>query len=126
MENNKFTYTYSAPTEAQRREIESIRRQYKSETSAESKIERLRKLHSAVTGPATALSIAVGVIGILIFGLGLTCVLEFDKIVLGIILSILGAPPIAFAYPVYNTMLRRGKKKYGEEIVRLSDEILGE
>ena len=64
-------------------------------------------------------------------GLKLDASLGFEmntwwKIVLGIILSILGAPPIAFAYPVYNTMIRRGKQKYGEEIVRLSDEILGE
>lgn len=124
--NNKFSFTYSAPTEAERREIESIRRQYKPESFEENKVERLRRLHSKVTGWATALSLATGVIGLLIFGFGLACVLEFGKTVLGIIVSGFGIPPIAAAYPVYKAMMRRGKAKYGDEIIRLSEELLGE
>lgn len=124
--NNKFSFTYSAPTEAERREIESIRRQYKPESFEENKVERLRRLHSKVTGWATALSLATGVIGLLIFGFGLACVLEFGKTVLGIIVSGFGIPPIAAAYPVYKAMIRRGKAKYGDEIIRLSEELLGE
>lgn len=126
MEENKFTYTYSAPTEAERREIESIRRQYKEDNKVESKVERLRKLHSKVTGTATAVSLAVGVVGILIFGFGLSCVLEFGIPVLGIIFAVLGIPPVAAAYPLYNLFIKKGKEKYGDEIIRLSDDILGE
>ncbi|MBQ8302848.1 MAG: hypothetical protein IJX97_04820 [Clostridia bacterium] len=127
MENkDKFTYTYSAPTEAERREIESIRRQYKPEKSEDSSIERLRRLHSKVTGSATAASLALGVSGLLIFGGGLALVLELGMMVIGIILSAIAVIPIALAYPVYNKVINDGKKRYGDEIIRLSDEILGE
>lgn len=122
----KFSYTYSAPTEEERREIESIRRQYKPESKEESNIDRLRRLHSKVVGSATALSLALGIIGILTFGGGLALTLELGMPVVGIILSLIGVAPIALAYPVYNMMVEKGKKRYGEEIIRLSDEILGE
>lgn len=127
MENNqKFTYTYSAPTEAERREIESIRRQYKQEDPAENKVERLRALHSAVVGKATAVSLALGIGGVLIFGGGMALALEFDMLILGIALGVVGAAPIALAYPVYKKLFEAGRQKYGDEILRLSDELLGE
>jgi hypothetical protein len=53
-------------------------------------------------------------------------VLELEMIALGIILASLGAVPMAFAYPMYKSEIARGKKKYGEEIIRLSDEILSQ
>ena len=115
MENkDKFSYTYSAPTEAERREIESIKRQYKSE------------LHSKVVGTATAVSLAIGIIGTLVFGFGLALVLELGAPVIGIIIAAVGVLPIVAAFPMYNHILKKGKMRYGDEIIRLSDEILGE
>lgn len=125
-DNNKFSFTYSAPTEVERREIENIRRQYKPEEQSENKIERLRKLHSRVVGAATATSLCSGVIGLLIFGTGMALVLEFGKLLLGVILAAISVFPIAIAYPIYKRVMDNGKKKYGEEIIRLSDDILGE
>lgn len=127
MENNdKFTYTYSAPTEAERREIESIRRQYVAEDREVSKADRLRSLHSAVVGKATAVSLALGVVGMLVFGGGMALALEFDMLLLGIVLAIIGSIPIALAYPIYKRLYASGKRKYGDEIMRLSEELLGE
>lgn len=125
-DNNKFSFTYSAPTEAERREIESIRRQYRPDEKAENKVERLRALHSKVAGRATAASLAVGVIGLLIFGLGMALALEFNQLVVGIAVSVIGAAPMAVAFPLYNAVINRGKQQYGDEIIRLSDELLGE
>ena len=122
--NNKFSFTYSAPTEAERREIETIRRQYKVEEKAQGGVERLRTLHSKVVGTATAISLAFGVGGTLIFGGGMALALEFDKLVVGIILSVIGAIPMALAYPMYKRVLDDGKRKYGDEILRLSEELL--
>lgn len=126
MANDNFNYTYSAPTEAQRSEIESIRRQYVKGEDFEPKEERLHRLHSRVVNTATAVGLIFGVIGLLIFGTGLTCVLEWDIIPLGIGVSVLGAVLIALAYPLYKKVLTKQKAKYGAEIVRLSDELLGE
>lgn len=125
MENKeKFTYTYSAPTEAERREIESIRRQYKPDEKVPSKVERLRQLHSKVVGRANAWAIILGVIGTLIFGLGMSMTLEFGELAGGIIVAAIGIIPIAVAFPVYKAVMKAGQKKYGEEILKLSDELL--
>lgn len=129
MENKQFNYTYKAPTEEERREIESIRRQYLKDSntqSTEDKLKRIRKLNDRVNGIAVAFSLVSGIIGILIFGLGFSMVLEWGMMVLGIIVAILGIPLIAFAYPLYNRLLKNGKEKYGDEIIRLSSEILNE
>ena len=122
--NNKFSYTYSAPTEAERREIDSIRRQYGEEKREVSDMDRLRALHAKVKNGATCVSLVLGIVGTLIFGLGLTMILEWGMIIFGIILMALGTIPIALALPIYRAVLKRNKEKYGAEILRLSDEIL--
>lgn len=126
MNENQFNYTYKAPTEEERREIESIKRQYEPKNENENKLARLRKLNNLVNGLATSVSLAVGVIGLLIFGLGLAMVLEWQIIIGGIIVCILGIPPIAVAYPVYNIILNKNKVKYGDEILKLSNELLNQ
>lgn len=126
MENKQFNYTYRAPTEEERREIESIKRQYEAPKTEEGKLERLRKLNNYVNGLATAVSLVVGVIGLLIFGLGLAMVLEWSLLIWGILVMVVGIPPIAIAYPLYNKILKRNKEKYGKEILQLSEELLNE
>ncbi len=121
---NKFIYTYRAPTEEERKEIASIRRQYAPKT--DSKLERLRKLHRKTTSLATALSLVLGVIGLLLFGLGLAMILEWDLLVWGILVAAVGGVPTSFAYPLYRSLYRKYKEKYGEEILRLSEELLNE
>lgn len=122
-----FEYAYSAPNEEERREIASIRRQYEArEVAPEGKLERLRRLDARVRNTANAVSLALGVIGLLIFGLGLTMVLEWTMLIWGIVVAAVGSAPIALAYPVYKITLRRNKEKYGEEILRLSEELLNE
>ena len=126
MSENQFNYTYKAPTEEERREIESIKRQYEPKKESENKLARLRKLNNYVNGLATSVSLAVGVIGLLIFGLGLAMVLEYQIIIGGVIVSAFGIPLIAIAYPIYNIILNKNKAKYGEEILKLSNELLNQ
>ena len=126
MENKQFNYTYKAPTEEERREIESIKRQYEEPKTEEGKLEKLRRLNNFVNGSATAISLIVGIIGTLVFGLGLTMVLEWSKLIGGIIVMIIGIPLVAIAYPLYNKILKRNKEKYGKEIIKLSEELLNQ
>ena len=70
------------------------------------------------------LGLSFGIIGSLIFGLGLTCVLEWEKIVLGIIISCIGLIIISVAYPIYNIIYKHLKNKYSERIIKLSNELL--
>lgn len=123
--NEKFNYTYSAPTEKQKREIEQIRRQYlEKENKNDDKFIRLKRLNSIVKNGATIVALILGVIGVLIFGTGMSLVLEFEKLVLGIVVACIGVIPIAIAAPVYNVVFKHNKKKYGEEILRLSEQLL--
>ena len=126
MNDNKFNYTYSAPTEFEKREIESIKRQYQPKAEAELKLERLRALNNKVTAIPQIISLIIGIFGTLVFGLGLSLILVWDLWVVGIIVIIIGFPVLLLAYPIYNHVLEEYKSKYGSEILKLSDELLNE
>ena len=126
-DDNKFSYTYSAPTEEERREIDSIRQRYvKQERNEESKLERLRALDRKVRNPAMIIALTLGIVGVLTFGLGLTCVLEWNLWTEGIVLMIVGFIPVALAYPIHGLILARNRKKYGDEIIKLTEELLSD
>ncbi len=123
---DKFQYTYSAPTEDERKEIESIRRQYASSEQGEEKLARLRKLNARVKNTAMCAALSLGIVGLLLFGAGMSLTLAYGNYLVGILLSVFGILPMIAANPVYNAVLKRNKKKYGEEILRLSKELLHE
>lgn len=123
---NKFEYRYTAPTEAERKKVESLRREYANETVSEGKLERLKRLDNKVKQFPMMVGISLGVIGTLIFGLGLAMILEWGIHVWGTVVAVIGLVPICLAYPLYKQIFEIRKKKYGAEIIRLSDEILSE
>lgn len=124
--SNQFNFKYVALTEEERREIDSIRCQYAPQQNAETKIQRLRRLDALVNNTALIWSLVLGVVGVMIFGLGLTMVLEWNIWLWGIVLMVVGSIPMALAYPVYRWVLAKYKKRYGKEILRLSEELLNE
>ena len=124
--SNQFNYRYTAPTEEERKEIDSIRRQYVPQEKTETKMEKLRRLNSLVKNTAMIWALTLGIVGILIFGIGLTMILEWEILLWGIVLMVVGALPMAIAYPVYGVVLKKYKNRYGDEILRLSEELLNE
>ncbi len=125
--NGKFEYTYTAPTERERKEVESLRRQYAvQEPKVQSKVEKLRALDNKVKNPPQILAFSLGVIGTLIFGGGLSMILEASLYVWGTVIALLGMIPIALAYPLYKKYHTKLKDKYRKEILQLTDEILNE
>ena len=126
MENNSFEYTYSAERQ---QEIEAIRKKYL--PKEEDKMEQLRRLHSIPTQKAQAASIAIGVLGILILGAGMSlCMTDLGAALghlamgIGILVGLSGLVMVAMAYPVYNIVLRKERQRIAPEILRLSDELL--
>ena len=128
MEKNDetFSYTYSA---AQQQEVENIRKQYL--PKEEDKMEQLRRLHNSPTRKAQAWSIALGTIGTLIMGIGMSLVMsDFGNILgtyammVGIIVGIVGMVLLALAYPVYNHVLKKERARIAPEILRLTEELL--
>lgn len=124
--SNQFNFKYTAPTEEERKEIDSIRRQYAPQNQEETKLERLRRLDSLVKNTAVIWALCLGVVGLLIFGIGLTMILEWSIWFWGIVLMVVGSVPIAMAYPVHTAILKKYKARYGEEILRLSEELLNQ
>ena len=121
-----FSFTYSAQ---QQKEIEAIRKKYLPQE--ENKMEQLRKLHAIPTQKAQATSIAVGVIGALILGTGMSlamteigAALGVLAMILGIAVGIVGMVLVAVAYPLYNRVLKKQRERIAPEILRLSDELL--
>lgn len=51
-------------------------------------------------------------------------ILAWNRIFAGIAVAVVGGIPMLLANPVYNLVLRKTKKKYGEEILRISEELL--
>ena len=111
---DKFNYTYSAPTEEERREIESIRSAYTGGEHAR-KLERLRSLNKHVRNMPMCVALTLGIVGVLIFGLGMTMILEWSVLAGGVAVAALGVLPMAFAAPAYNLVLKREKEKHKEE-----------
>lgn len=124
MNENKFNYTYSAPTELEKKEIESIKRFYEPKSERELMLHRLHSLDSRVKSLPQIIALCIGIFGTLVFGLGLTMVILWKLTVVGIIVMALGLPVLLLAYPVHNFVLSEYKMKYGDEILKLSNELL--
>lgn len=122
----EFNFTYSAQ---QQKEIEEIRKKYIPKEM--DKMEQLRTLHAVPTQKAQAASLAVGIIGALIMGAGMSlamtdigAMLGHFAMVLGIAIGVVGMVLVALAYPIYNRVLKTQREKIAPEILRLSDELL--
>ena len=126
MKKTCFEYTYSA---RRQQEVEEIRKAYL--PKEEDKMEQLRRLHSIPTQKAQSASIAVGVIGALILGTGMSlCMTELGAalgdlaIIMGVLIGLAGIVLIALAYPIYNRTLKKERERIAPEILRLSDELI--
>lgn len=121
MENKPFTYQYSAE---KNREVEAIRKKYLPHQP--SKIERLKKLDGRVQRAGWTEGLSIGVIGALIFGLGMCFYLEVfaGAAWLTVLLMVLGVLLMIPAYPIYRYVSRKAKARLTPEILRLSEEIM--
>ncbi len=125
MENKKFNYTYSPPTDRERKEIENIRLRYgEPKGAAPEKSARLKKLDAHVKNTAISVAITVGVISTLVFGFGMSLVFSYEHPIIGTIVGLLGILGIIAAPLSYSYTLRYQKQKYGKEILDLAEQIL--
>ena len=121
MENKSFTYNYSA---ARNKEVESIRRKYM--PHEESKLETLKRLDYRVQTAGMIESLCFGIIGALVFGVGMCFFLDVfaGAAWLTAILMICGTLLMIPAYPIYRSIARKTRVELTPEILRLSEEIM--
>lgn len=132
MENKEtFEFTYSAK---EQEEIKAIRKKYSEPEKTEDKMEELRRLDASVTQKATVVSLILGVFGTLVMGIGMSLAMtDIGEIIglassvsmlIGIPVGTVGIVLVSLAYPTYNRIVKRERKRIAPEIIRLTDELM--
>lgn len=127
MENKEtFKMTYSAQ---QMEEVERIRKKYAPQE--EDKMARLRELDARAGKKATPRAIAVGVIGALLMGTGMSLVMTDSGAALGMLampagiaVGVVGLTLMVCAYPLYERTLKKEQEKVAPELLRLTEELM--
>ncbi len=129
-EKEIFTYTYSA---AQQEEIAAIRKKYASDPrpAEMDKMAALRKLDAAVTNKATMSALCLGILSALVMGTGMSLIMTDLGAILGIAsplipgigIGVLGMAGVIAAYPLYQRVLKKERKKAAPQILQLTEEL---
>lgn len=122
-QQNAFSYTYSAP---ENQEVLNIRNKYL--PREESKLEELKRLDQLVQSSGIMEALSIGVVGCLVFGLGLCFAMEVigSAMWLGVLLGIAGSVIMCFAYPAYRKIFAEAKARHTPRILELAAELSGE
>ncbi len=109
---------------------QKIRTQYMEKTPSE--LDVLRELDAKVKRPANAFAYIFGSISAIVMGAGMSLVMTdigstigMDSTMIpGIVIGVVGMIMALVNYPIYKGILNSRKKKYGAEILKLSDKIM--
>ncbi len=110
--------------------VQKIRTQYtEKEYTA---LDALKELDKKVKRPADVFAYIFGSIGAIIMGSGMSLVMTdigailgiSGTMVTGIATGVLGLILVIINYPIYKDILSSRRKKYADEIIALSDEIM--
>ncbi len=132
-ENQSFQYSYSAKEQA---ELKRIREKYiaQTETNELDKMEQIKRLDDGVTKKASVAALCVGSISTLIMGLGMSFVMtELRELwsvpaevsyLVGIGIGLLGMVGVILAYPLYQHLTVRERRRVAPRILQLSEELM--
>lgn len=109
---------------------QKIRAQYTEKTTTE--LDALRELDAKVRRPANVFAYVFGSISAIIMGSGMSFVMTDlasklglgDMMIPGIAIGVVGMALALVNYPIYKGILNSRKKKYGAEILALSEKIM--
>ncbi|MBR1975397.1 MAG: dihydropteridine reductase [Clostridia bacterium] len=108
--------------------VEMIRAQYTERQTT--KVDELTALDRKAKLPAQIFAYSFGVVAALILGVGMCFAMEVLTIpygmAIGIVIGVVGLGLCGVNYLIYKALIKKGKAKYGEQILALSKEILGE
>ena len=129
-EKRIFEYNYSAK---QQEEVDAIKRKYlPKQEQPEDKMETLRRLDRQAEQPGLIVALTLGIIGILVFGGGMSLALVLPAgmpvslcYVLGIFLGLLGMALMVLAYPTYKKITKAQREKIAPQIFALTEELAG-
>ena len=110
----------------ERKIAEKIRAEY--EEKKPGKLEELRELDARVKGPARVFAYLFGTLGALVLGTGMCLAMKVigDMMAAGIAIGCVGILMVSVNYKLYRTIVEKRKKKYGAQILAVTNELLGE
>ena len=128
MDHNTFDYTYSAQ---EHEELLAIKKRYETavpaeKTAREATMEELRQLDRAAARPGKILTVVMLVVGILVFGTGMSFVTEFSDTLFipGVVIGVVGMAVTGLTFPLCNAVNKKQKEKIAPKILALTEELL--
>ncbi len=111
--------------------VQKIRTQYTEKAHTE--LDTLRSLDARVKRPANVFGYGFGSVSALVMGFGMSLAMtDFgahfgiaEPLVPGIAIGLVGIAMAVVNYPIYKAILKNRRKKYAEQIVKLSDKLMG-
>lgn len=109
---------------------QKIRTQYMEKQTTE--LDELRELDAKVKRPANVFAYVFGVISAIIMGAGMSLIMTeigdmigiANTMTVGVVIGVIGLVMAIINYPVYKGILNSRKRKYGAEIIKLSEKIM--
>ncbi len=110
--------------------VRKIRSQYVEKQHTE--LDALKTLDAKIKRPANVFAYTYGTIGALVMGSGMSLVMTelgavlglSEALIPGIAIGVVGLVMALTTYPIYKKILNSRKKKYADELIRLSDSIM--
>ena len=103
---------------------EAIRRRYMEKGTT--MLDQLQALDAKVKTPGTVLSSMLGIVGALVMGTGMSNIMVWDNMTVGLALGIPGLVMVCLAWPVYRAITSHRRKKYVQQVMELSGAIIKE
>ena len=110
--------------------VQKIRTQYTEKQHTQ--LDALKALDAKVKKPANIFAYIFGILSAIIMGCGMSLVMTdigamlgmSNTMTLGIIIGVVGLLLAVINYPIYKGILSSRKKKYAQQIIALSDELM--
>ena len=110
--------------------VQKIRTQYTERENTQ--LDALKALDKKVKKPANVFAVVFGIISAVVMGSGMSLVMTDIGSIIGIespmfpgiIIGVVGLVMALLTYPMYKKILNSRKKKYANEIIKLSDNIM--
>ena len=110
--------------------VQQIRTQYTEKTHT--KLDELKALDSKVKKPAAVFAYVFGAISAIVMGTGMSLVMTdigtqlgmTETMAPGIIIGVIGLALSLVNYPLYKKLLASRRKKYADQIISLSDQLM--
>lgn len=110
--------------------VQKIRTQYTEKEHTQ--LDELKALDAKVKRPANVFAYVFGSISAIIMGGGMSLVMTDigntlgmkSTMVPGIVIGVIGMIMVIINYPMYKGILSSRKKKYGEEVLKLSEKLM--